>query len=79
MTETSTLQTPEQQGQEIEKPVVPEIAPPKDLFDKDEMTYFGSEDRHAGGVIGKMLSLFFFYTVIVMLLVAIWTFLVTAQ
>ena len=78
MTEASTIQSPEPKETEHEhtptQPDVPPVIPPPGLFDKDDLTYFGAEDRHAGGVIGKMLSLFFFYTVIVMLLVAIWTF-----
>ncbi len=44
-----------------------------DMFAKTDLKFFDAEDGHAGGVIGKMLSLFFFYTVIVMSLVAYWT------
>ena len=81
MTETSTLRSsePTEQDSAPEPVLPPPIVPPQDLFDNNDLTYFGSEDRHAGGVIGKMLSLFFFYTVIAMLLVAIWTFFAAAQ
>jgi hypothetical protein len=48
-----------------------------EVFDKTEIKYFDSEDGHAGSVIGKMLSLFFLYTVLVMSLVAYWTFAVS--
>ncbi len=80
MTEASTIQTPEpkETEQAATQPSVPPIAPPE-LFGKDDLSYFSAEDRQAGGAIGKMLSLFFFYTVIVMMLVAIWTFFATAQ
>jgi hypothetical protein len=47
---------------------------PDELFDKTQLKYFDSEDGHAGSVIGKMLSLFFLYTVLAMSLVAYWTF-----
>jgi len=54
-----------------------ETAPDEDLFNKTDATYFDAEDGHAGNVIGKMLALFFLYTVVVMSLVAYWTFNVT--
>jgi hypothetical protein len=38
------------------------------LFDRDELRQFGADDVEAGQNICKMLSLFFFYTVIVMAL-----------
>ena len=43
------------------------------LFDEQELADFESDDHHAGRAIGKMLSAFFLYTVIVMTLVALWT------
>ena len=52
---------------------------PDEVFDKIQLKYFDSEDGHAGGVLGTMLSLFFFYTVIVMALVAVWTFAVVGE
>jgi hypothetical protein len=36
------------------------------LFDRDELRQFEEDDREAGANIGKMLSIFFVYTVIVM-------------
>ncbi len=36
------------------------------LFSRDEMRQFEADDAEAGSVIGRMLSLFFLYTVIVM-------------
>ena len=44
------------------------------LFEDDELTQFDADDVHAGGMIGKMLSLFFLYTVIAMALVGYWTY-----
>ena len=38
------------------------------LFDKDELKQFDADDVEAGQAICKMLSMFFFYTVIVMAL-----------
>lgn len=43
------------------------------LFDENELAEFESDDQHAGRAIGKMLSAFFLYTVIVMTIVALWT------
>lgn len=36
------------------------------LFDRAELKQFGADDVEAGQAICKMLSLFFFYTVVVM-------------
>lgn len=36
------------------------------LFDREELKQFGADDVEAGQAICKMLSMFFFYTVIVM-------------
>lgn len=48
-------------------------------FDREQIAEFDQEDREAGGAIGKMLALFFFYTVIVMTFVAWWTYRATMQ
>ena len=48
--------------------------PTEPLFDRATIEEFGEEDREAGTAIGKMLALFFLYTVIVMSFVAWWTF-----
>lgn len=42
-------------------------------FDKAEIKSFGTDDGHAVSVIGKMLVGFFFYSLLVMALVAAWT------
>lgn len=42
-------------------------------FDKVEIRSFGHDDGHAVSVIGKMLVGFFFYSLLVMALVAAWT------
>ena len=36
------------------------------LFDRDELKQFGADDVEAGQAICKMLSLFFFYTLVAM-------------
>lgn len=43
-----------------------EDAPTTELFTREELRSFDADDTEAGGNICKMLSLFFFYTVIVM-------------
>jgi hypothetical protein len=50
-----------------------ETANPEKLFTHDEIEQFDADDETAGGTIGKMLALFFLYTVIVMSVVAWWT------
>jgi hypothetical protein len=70
MSEPTTINNPDQ-------PASPK--PPEALFDKTQLKYFDSEDTHAGAAIGKMLSLFFLYTVLAMALVAYWTFSVVAD
>jgi hypothetical protein len=42
-------------------------------FDRQEINSFGKDDGHAITVIGKMLVLFFFYSLLVMAAVAGWT------
>jgi hypothetical protein len=42
-------------------------------FDQREVTMFGQHDTEAISVIGKMLVGFFFYSLIAMSVVAIWT------
>lgn len=50
----------------------PAVASPE--FDRQEISGFGKDDGHAVTVIGKMLVGFFFYSLLVMALVAAWTF-----
>ncbi len=47
---------------------------PEPLFNREELAQFDQDDVQAGSVIGKMLALFFVYTVVVMSLAAWWTF-----
>ncbi len=51
----------------------------QDLFSRDDLKQFASDDVEAGSAIGKMLTLFFAYTVVAMSLVAWWTFSDTAE
>ena len=44
------------------------------LFNREEIAQFDADDVQAGRAIGKMLSLFFLYTVIAMSFVAWWTY-----
>lgn len=45
-----------------------------DHFRRVDIEQFSEDDTNAGSAIGKMLALFFLYTVIVMTLSALWTF-----
>lgn len=47
----------------------------EELFTNSEIEQFEEDDTEAGRAIGKMLSLFFLYTVIVMSIAGIWTYL----
>ena len=49
------------------------VAEDKPLFERSEMEFFESEDVRAGRALGKMLSLFFLYTILAMSLAAYWT------
>ena len=51
----------------------------QDLFSRDDLKQFAADDVVAGSAIGKMLTLFFAYTVVAMSLVAWWTFSDTAE
>lgn len=51
----------------------------EDLFSREDLKQFASDDVQAGSAIGKMLSFFFLYTVLAMSLVAWWTFSDTAE
>ncbi len=46
----------------------------EELFSRSDLKQFAADDVEAGGAIGKMLTAFFAYTVVVMSLVAWWTF-----
>lgn len=46
---------------------------PAKVFDSEQIRELEADDAKAGSVIGKMLALFFLYTVIVMSIVAWWT------
>lgn len=41
---------------------------PQTLFTSEELQQFAADDAEAGGAIGRMLTMFFFYTVIVMII-----------
>jgi hypothetical protein len=60
MTETVTPPTTTDEHAQTE--------PTEPLFDAMELRQFGADDVEAGQAICKMLSMFFFYTVIVMAL-----------
>ena len=49
-------------------------APPEPLFSDSDRAQFDADDVAAGSHIGKMLAIFFLYTVAAMSIVAWWTF-----
>jgi|GEM_PF-2745448 len=56
---------------------VHEDHPPAAPFDSDDVRSFQEDDSTAASVIGKMLVAFFFYSLIVMAIVAWWAYAVT--
>lgn len=52
---------------------IDEHADPGPLFNDEDLHEFDRDDVQAGSAIGKMLSLFFLYTVIAMTIVGCWT------
>ena len=49
-------------------------AVPENPFEREELAQFDADDVQAGKAIGKMLSLFFLYTLIATAFVGWWTF-----
>lgn len=62
-----------------ETPAPTATAEDAELFSRDELKQFTADDVEAGSAIGKMLSLFFLYTIIAMSLAAWWTVSDTAE
>jgi hypothetical protein len=60
-------------GHEAHAPAAGATAVASPEFDRRELTMFGKDDGHAVTVIGKMLVGFFFYSLLVMAGVAMWT------
>ena len=60
-------------AQEMHVSQVAEAATSSPEFDTPEVESFGQQDTHAVTVIGKMLAGFFFYSLLIMLAVAVWT------
>ncbi len=61
-------------AEQTEHPEESAAASPQPLFNDAEIQQFDSDDEKAGRVIGKMLALFFLYTLVAMSGVAWWTF-----
>lgn len=82
-TSAATSRQPSTQSSEAElgaHPTTPaDTAPLDELFDREELAQFDRDDVAAGSHIGKMLALFFLYTVIVMSIVAYWTYSVVSE
>ena len=49
------------------------VTAPEQLFTKDDLNEFVSEDVAAGRIICKMLSILFIYTIVAMSIVSYWT------
>jgi hypothetical protein len=52
------------------------MAYPGSEFDRQELAGFSADDTEATANIGKMLTIFFFYSLIAMMCVSLWTYLV---
>jgi len=70
--ESAGEQTPETAS--AESVAVAEPPPEEPLFDAEELAEFDRDDVAAGGNICRMLSFFFFYTVIAMAISCLWTY-----
>jgi len=66
--QTASLTVPEESA-----PIATMPPPGEPLFEQDELQQFDADDVTAGKALCKMLSLFFFYTVIVMAIAGAWT------
>jgi hypothetical protein len=53
--------------------------PPEMPFDREDLQQFDRDDVSAGRAIGKMLALFFLYTIVAMSLAAYWTWTTLSQ
>jgi hypothetical protein len=49
------------------------------LFDREELSQFDADDSTAGSAIGKMLTMFFVYTILAMGIAGYWTYISMAQ
>ena len=67
------VQVPEQAA-DVHAPAAAAVAVPAVPFTEKQIDQFDADDGDAGRAIGKMLALFFLYTVIVMSGVGYWTF-----
>ena len=62
------------QTADVHAPAAAAVAVPAVPFTEQQIDQFDADDGDAGRAIGKMLALFFLYTVIVMSGVGYWTF-----
>ncbi len=63
-----------EQAADVHLPDPAAVAVPAAPFSQQQIDQFDTDDGDAGRALGKMLATFFFYTVIVTLIVAWWTF-----
>jgi hypothetical protein len=62
------------QAADVHAPAAAAVAVPAVPFSEKQIDQFDADDGDAGRAIGKMLALFFLYTVVVMSGVGYWTF-----
>lgn len=75
MTETAVLT---ESAQEIEDAKIrPVVQSPEAHFDRDDLVEFKEDDTEAASNIGKMLTAFFFYSLLAMACVSWWAYSVT--
>lgn len=57
----------------------PAGSPPAEIFDREDVAEFDADDAKAGRVIGKLLTLFFVYTIVATGIVGLWTYFVVSR
>ncbi len=58
----------------VDQPPEEKLSADEPYFNDEEVKQFDADDSHAGGAIGKMLTILFLYTIAVMSMAAIWTY-----
>jgi hypothetical protein len=74
MTESAVLT---ESAQEIAEAKAHEVRAPEAHFDRDDLVEFTEDDTEAASNIGKMLTAFFFYSLLAMAFVSWWAYTAT--
>lgn len=74
MTESAVLS---ESAQEVAEGKIHAVESPEAHFDRDDLVEFKEDDTEAASNIGKMLTAFFFYSLLAMAFVSWWAYSVT--